>query len=139
MQIVDSKLIAKNCNNPVIDLLNLKRTTGRESGFVFYDKDQNNKEICHIGFLSKRDRFELSFGTEIEYRRMGYMYEALVNTIDWIFKHTNENVIWAIPGNNISENLLKKCGFQKSTAEQVNEFNWFMLTKNVNSRGPHDG
>ena len=143
VQIVNSELITANSNNAVIDLLKLERTTGRESGFVFYDKNKTDIKICHIGFLRKRGKFELSFGTEIEYRRMGYMYEALVNTIDWLFKHTNENIIWAIPGNYASEKLLKKCGFKKSTSEQINEFKWYALTKDdtksANNGGPQHG
>lgn len=129
MEVVDSKLITRILPCSDIDLLSLKRATGRETGFVFYDKSNEDIEICHISIVSKRGRFELSFGTIEEYRKMGYMSEALENTIIWIFKHTTEEFIWAIPGNSISEKILKKYGFEISAEEQENDFRWFMLTR----------
>ena len=60
----------------ILDILNLKASTGLEYGFVFYDK-KTEEQICQIHFENKRREFEISYGTAREYWNKGYMKEAL--------------------------------------------------------------
>ena len=110
-----------------VNFLNLKPRTGQEEGFVFYDKDDQNILICHVGITTKRERFEVSYGTEESFRENGYMLEALNGLIDFIFSKTNEKIIWAIPNGEISQHILEKCGFRYFVEE--NGIRWFALER----------
>ena len=83
-----------------INLLNIKPRTGREFGFVFYDKNTDER-ICQIHFENKRRDYEISYGTEEQYWGKGYMQEALSFFVKWMFANTSVDCLYAlmnIPG-----------------------------------------
>ncbi len=65
-----------------INLLNIKPTTGREAGFVFYVKENTLIPVCHIGITWQRNRTEVSYGTEPDYRRCGFTFFGNVEGSD---------------------------------------------------------
>jgi len=126
MKIVDGKLVPKINSN--IDILNITITSGRESGFIFFDKNHPDALICHIDVITKRGKFELSYGTEKKYQCQGYMTEALSALTKWIFTNTNESEIWAlITDNSISAKVLSKCGFVMNSIFERSA--WFVLKR----------
>lgn len=111
MIVADDRLVEKEAEPAIIDILNLKKRTGLESGFKFYDKADETVEICHIGIIWTRNRFEVSYGTEEAFRGKGYMKEALAYLVDWIFANTKEPEIWGLPNGIVSEHILSSNGF----------------------------
>lgn len=111
MRIVEGRLLKKESEPVTIDIFNLKKTTGLESGFKFYDKEDENVEICHIGITWQRERFEVSYGTEPQFEGRGFMKEALSYLVSWIFANTEEPVIWGLPNGTVSEHILSINGF----------------------------
>lgn len=110
-----------------INLLNIKPRTGREFGFVFYDKNTDER-ICQIHFENKRRDYEISYGTEEQYWGKGYMQEALSFFVKWMFANTSVDCLYALINNNSSsQHILEKNGFE---IEGVDEFGtWFALKK----------
>lgn len=131
MMLVDSNLISKdNFSNDKITLeniLTLQPCTGKENGFCFYDKNNQDVLICHIGITFQRDKFEVSYGTEEPFRNKGYLTEALLGFIDFIFSKTNESMIWGLPNGVVSQHILEKCGFKYVCEE--NGIRWFALER----------
>lgn len=112
-----------------IDILELKPSTGRESGFLFYEKNNMNVLVCHIGITWKRGRIEVSYGTESDFRKQGYMQEALRGLLNWIIEETNEDKIWAIPNGEESKHILEKCGFVFFGKVETDLMrNWFLFS-----------
>jgi len=109
MIVVDGRLVEKESG--IIDICNLKVITGLDSGFIFYDKVDENIKICHIGITWKRGRFEVSYGTEKAFEGRGFMKEALSHLVDWIFANTKEPEIWGLPNGTVSEYILSSNGF----------------------------
>jgi len=108
--VIDNGTLKSLEKNVPFNLLEIIETTGRESGFQFYLTDGGDK-VCHIAITNQRNCFEISYGTVSEYRRQGYMREALNSFIEFVRDNTNERVIWALPSSDISENLLLSVGF----------------------------
>ena len=130
MEVVSGKLntIKQIERNNVINLTNLKSTTGKESGFLFYDKEDTSVLICHIGITWVRGKFEVSYGTEEQFRHLGYMQEALSQLVSWIFSNTTENEIWGLPNGSESEHILKTCGFSYYGAvENIASMKWYRI------------
>lgn len=124
MNLVDFVLVEEFVDNKnPIDLLNIEKTTGKESGFVFYDKTNEGIDVCHIGFKKARNKFEITYGTKEEYRNQGYMSEALSALITWLFEYTKTESVWAIPNGNISEKILIENAFKQ---EKDDKYNWFV-------------
>ena len=93
-----------------IDLLNNKSNVGEDGGFIFYD--DNNNEICHIAIRTDRKSCEISYGTKEQFRKKGYMQEALCFLLRFFSKNgLNEDVYALICNNPVSEHILKKNGF----------------------------
>lgn len=111
MIIQNGNLAEKRSSNNAKDILHLNPMTGLESAFVFFDKVDNGVKLCHIGITHKRGRFEVSYGTEEQFRRQGYMKEALAHLVNWIFTNTNEPEIWGLPNGEESEHILQTSGF----------------------------
>ena len=123
MIIKDGKLTGVERSGP-IDLLTIPVATGRENGFRFYLIDQPDIEVCHIGFTAARDKFEVSYGTELPYRKNGYMTEALLALTEWIFTNTNEDVIWGLPNGPQSQQILERCGY--SLCKEDTSYVWYV-------------
>lgn len=114
-----------------LDILSLKPSTGRESAFVFYDKVNPDAMICHIGITWKRDRTEVSYGTESPYRHNGFMQEALVAFLKWFTTNTTENMVWGLPNGDESKHILEKCGFKfYSKVEEHDTCSWYIYEIN---------
>ena len=54
------------------------------------------------------------------------MQEALNGLLQWIKANTVENKIWCIPNGEISEHILKKCGFEYYGKDEENSCKWFV-------------
>lgn len=94
---------------------------------MFYEKN-GTENICHIHFENKRREFEISYGTEIDFRRKGYMQEALAFFVNWIFTNTKVPYLYALISNNDeSQHILEKQGFCFETHDQYGS--WFILTR----------
>ena len=118
---------ANNGEISLINLLNLQPRSGMEYGFMFYEKN-GTENICHIHFENKRREFEISYGTEIDFRRKGYMQEALAFFVNWIFTNTKVPYLYALISNNDdSQHILEKQGFCFETHDQYGS--WFILTR----------
>ena len=133
MTVVDGKLLERMSEPTVIDILNIKKTTGLESGFMFYDKADENVVVCHIGIIWQRGRFEVSYGTEKAFEGRGYMKEALSHLVNWIFDNTKEPEIWGLPNGFVSEHILSANGFTYYGAlENIPSMKWYrILNPNV--------
>ena len=130
MMIVDGKLVENTLEPTIIDVLNIKKTTGMESGFKFYDKTDVSVEVCHIGIIWQRNRFEVSYGTEEAFRGKGYMKEALAYLVDWIFANTKEPEIWGLPNGIVSEHILSSNGFTYyGPVENYPSMKWYRILK----------
>lgn len=130
MNVQNGNLTEKRSSNNAKDILNLSPTTGLESTFVFFDKNDNDSKICHIGITHKRGRFEVSYGTEEQFRRQGYMKEALACLVDWIFTNTDEPEIWGLPNGEESEHILKICHFTYyGLYEKSSSMKWYRIEK----------
>ncbi len=113
----------------VINLLELKPSTGRESAFLFYEKKKKKALVCHIGITWKRGRTEVSYGTENDFRRLGYMQEALIGLLNWIIDNTEEDKIWGLPNGAESQHILEKCGFvYYGKDEAAPTRDWFLFS-----------
>lgn len=130
MQISDGKFVFKSLESSgKISLLDLKPSVPEDTGFIFYDSEQNVL-ICHVGITNKRERLEVSYGTEEPFRNKGYMTEALSFVVTWIFDSTTENQIWALPNGPISKSILEKCGFiDCGSDDSYQNINWFKLER----------
>jgi RimJ/RimL family protein N-acetyltransferase len=128
MRVVDSKLVPYETDISDIDILNLLPRTGRESGFLFYDKDNKETLICHIGITLKRSRFEVTYCTIECFRKQGYMTEALSGLVEWIFKNTDVTVIWGIPNGEESQRILERCGFVFYENISDSSLKWFCIS-----------
>lgn len=133
MTIVDGKLLECKTDQTVIDIFTIKKTTGLESGFMFYDKVDETVEVCHIGITWQRNRFEVSYGTKAAFRGRGYMKEALSYLVDWIFANTKEPEIWGLPNGIVSEHILSSNGFTYyGPLENTPSMKWYkILNPNV--------
>lgn len=130
MQIINGMLVNGNVQSGPVDILHLRKSTGLESAFVFYEKMGNNAQICHISITHKRDRFEVSYGTEEHFRRQGYMKEALSQLVSWIFSNTCETEIWGLPNGEESEHILQTCGFlYYAPFEKDASMKWYRIEK----------
>ena len=108
-------------------ILSLKPSRGRESAFVFYDKNKPDTMICHIGITWKRGRTEVHYGTKSPYRQKGFMQEALVAFLKWFTTNTTEKVIWGLPNGDESKHILVKCGFvYYSKVEEHDSCSWYV-------------
>ena len=97
----------------VISLENLKPAIAEDSGFAIYLK--SGECVGHIAFDFKRDRFELSVGTEKQYQKHGYMTEAQKAVVPWIFENTKTDKVWAALGgitDVASRKILERTGFK---------------------------
>ena len=112
MKIVDGKLQPIKRESDEINLFDLQPSSGKESGFIFYDKNNVDTIICHIGITWQRNRFEVSYGTEEAYRKKGFLQESLSAFLKWIISNTDEKEVWGLPNGPVSEYILMKCGFK---------------------------
>lgn len=111
-----------------IDLLSLHAQSGMEYGFMFFDKE-TSEYVCQIHFENKRRDFEISYGTEEQYRKNGYMKEALIFFKDWVFSNTLVSQLYAlITQNPISQHTLQVCGFEYEKHDDYGD--WFVIHKN---------
>lgn len=96
---------------------------------MYYNKDKS-ETICSIGF---NDKHEVSFETNKKYRRQGYMKEALISLIDWIFENTNIKQIDAIVNmhNEASINTLLSCGFMLNNECSVYDTYHYYIKNNL--------
>ena len=114
-----------------IDLLNLQPRNPEYMTFQFYDKKQK-VNICHIELTNKRNRLEVSYGTQEEFQNKGYMTEALEFSVKWVFDNTDEKTIWALPNGDISKAVLRKCGFKDYEAcDFLPDMHWFRIEKDL--------
>lgn len=128
MSIVSGNLIDTLPQNSSIDIFNLQPRTGLESCFRFYNNSNESIEICHIAIIGTRNRFEVSYGTETEFRRKGYMKEALAQLVNWIFFNTREKEIWGLPNGRESEHILQSCGFSYyEPFEEDTSMKWYRI------------
>lgn len=127
MDIVDGFPVPHISNTKEINLFSIKPMTGREFGFVFYDKD-SDEIVCQIHFENKRRDYEISYGTYEKYRGKKYMQEALRFFVKWVFEKTSIDCLYGLINNNItSQHILEKLGFE---LENVDEFGtWFVLKR----------
>lgn len=113
-----------------LDLLGIKPATGMEHGFIFYLKEQTEVMVCHIGIIYTRNRFEVSYGTEEQFRQQGYMKEALDNFVCWIFANTDELEIWGLPNGAESEHILQTCRFSSYGVYEDNKsMEWYCVKR----------
>ena len=133
MIVADDRLVEKEAEPTVIDIFNLRKRTGLESGFKFYDKADETVEVCHIGITWQRNRFEVSYGTEKAFEGQGFMKEALSHLVGWIFSNTKEPEIWGLPNGIVSEHILSSNGFTYYGAlENNSSMKWYrVLNPNV--------
>ena len=111
----------------ILDIFSLKPSTGRESAFWFYDKENPDAKICHVGITWQRGRTEVSYGTETPYRRKGFMQEALVAFLEWFSTNTSENILWGLPSSDESTHILEKCGFKYyGPFEEDHSCSWYV-------------
>lgn len=111
-----------------IDLQNLQRNIAEDGGFIFYD-DKNNL-VCHIGIRTDRKPCEITYGTQVQFRRNGYMQEALSFLLRLFFENgLAENVYALICNNPVSEHILTKNGFIKEHRHEDGG-DWFILDTN---------
>ena len=114
----------------IIDIFSLEPASGRESAFVFYDKDNPDNKICHVGITWQRGRTEVTYGTESPYRKKGFMQEALDAFLKWFAANISENKIWGLPnGTNREESkhILEKCGFiYYGKVEENDSCSWYV-------------
>ena len=115
--VIDNGRLLSKPINESISILQLKPKTGKESGFCFYDKNNQDVLICHVGITNQRAKFEVSYGTQDEFRNKGYMSEALDGFVSFVFTKTNELIIWALPNGDISQHILEKCKFKYACEE----------------------
>lgn len=93
-------------------ILNIQPNDHHDSAFVFY-QNGTETEICHIGILDLDGKFELSYGTELAYRKMGFMSEALAWLLDYLKEHRVTDIYARINSDNdTSQNLLEKNEFK---------------------------
>ena len=125
MKIENGKLREKQAEQ-TINIINVKPVSGRESGFIFYLAEKPNSKVCHIGITHKRDRFEVSYGTEEMYRNNRFMQEALEGLLQWLKENTSELEVWGLPNGNISEHILEKAGFHfEGFVENSQNSKWY--------------
>lgn len=106
-----------------INILKLEHKTGMEYGFMFFEKE-SEENVCQIHFENKRREYEVSYGTNEKYRRNGYMKEALVFFVEWIFENTSVEKMYALINNNsTSKHILETCGFMYEYHD------WFSISK----------
>ena len=128
MIVADERLVEKEAEPTVIDIFNLRKRTGLESGFKFYDKADETVEICHIGIIWQRNRFEVSYGTEKTFEGQGFMKEALSHLVNWIFVNKKEPEIWGLPNGIVSEHILSSNGFTYYGAlENNSSMKWYRI------------
>lgn len=117
-------------NSPMDDILHIHPMTGQESAFIFYNKADGCTQICHIGITHQRKRFEVSYGTELNFRGQGYMKEALASLVNWIFANTNETEIFGLPNGPESEHILQTSGFScVGSCEENLSIKWYRIAK----------
>lgn len=111
----------------IMDILNRKPATGMEYGFMFYDKETEDY-VCQIHFEDKRRKYEVSYGTEEQFRGRGFMKEALNFFVKWVFDNTEvKELVALIHDNNKSQHILENSGF---THEKNDEYgDWFIIKK----------
>lgn len=126
--IVTDGLIQKPTNDDnCINILSIKRSTGREVGFMFYDRNNQDTKICHVAITWQRNRTEVSYGTESLFRNKGYMQEALKAFLEWVSNSTKENNIWALPNGEESKHILEKCGFKYFGTVEGTKSSWYIF------------
>lgn len=99
--------------------------------FMFFDIAQQNVPICYIEYFKKRDRYELHWETFEEYRKCGYMTEALLAFEQWMQTNTKEDQLWALisHGNTPSIKTAHRCGFVE-TDENSEGTKWYKVALN---------
>ena len=115
--------VIDNC----INILSIQKTTGREAGFMFYDKNNQDTLICHVAITWQRNRTEVSYGTESLFRNKGYMQEALNAFLEWFSNNTKEIKIWALPNGDESKHILEKCGFKYFGTVEGTKSSWYVF------------
>lgn len=119
----------KNLNG--LDILKIEPTVGEDGGFMFYDRCDKEKKICHIGIRDDRRPMEITYGTEENYREKKYMQEALFAFMTWIFSSTDTKTLNALIVNNkTSQHILKKYNFQLDGRISAKNEEWYTLDKN---------
>ena len=124
--VVDGEIVFPE-RKPVESILDLKPAIAEDSGFAIYLK--SGEHVGHIAFDFKRDRFELSVGTEKQYQRNGYMTEAQKAAVTWIFKTCKTDSIWALLGgitDDASSKILERTGFKRVPEGKLN---WWVLMR----------
>lgn len=79
-----------------LSLLNLKPNVAENGGFIFYDKEKPDNQICKIEYVKKRGKNELCYETQPSYRNKGYMSEAMEYTLRWFQKNSVKGSIWLL-------------------------------------------
>lgn len=130
LEVIDGKVNYSEKHNKSLGLLDIKPATGMEQGFVFYLWEQPKTCVCHIGITYARNRFEVSYGTEEQFRRQGYMKEALGSFVGWIFANTDELEIWGLPNGAESEHILQTCHFANyGIYEDCPSMKWYRIKR----------
>ena len=98
------------------------------NSFVFFDKNRIDVPICYISYFKKRDIYELHWETLEQFKKQGYMTEALTAFAKWMKENTEKEVLWAlIDSNNVpSLKTAQKCGFRK-TEDNISGTSWYKL------------
>lgn len=127
----DLKLINGKIEYPKVEKgINIWDLKPMNNSFRFYDKKDENCNICHIGIREDRKTMEICYGVEEKFRNQKFMKEALSAFIIWIFENTNENEINALICNNpISQHILESCGFVENGQYKNANEKWFTLNK----------
>lgn len=122
----------------VVDLLKIQASKCEDGGFALYLKE-NNTFVGHVSVTFTRKYFELTVGTEEQFRKQGYMSEALPICIDCIFQNSNVEKIYALRGNIepvASRKLIEKCGFERTDLEDRPDFEEWYVMKNTSHIQP---
>ena len=126
--ITDGFLRCSTKPTEINNILEIRPTSGRESSFLFYDKNSQETLICHIGITWQRGRTEISYGTVDRYRGNGLMQEALKGFLAWVVENTLESQIWGLPNGEESQHILEKCGFCfYGKVEEHPSCSWFLF------------
>lgn len=112
---------------PFVSLLKIDPQKPEDTGFGLYLK--TGELVGHIDVTFKRERFELSVGTFEQYQRHGYMTEAQMAIVPWIFANCNTDTIWAVLGgitDDASRKILERTGFKRYGDEKSE---WWVIKR----------
>ena len=115
-----------------VSIFDRKSNNPEDGCFVFYEKDGEKRYVGDIYFVTYRGRFEIKYTTKEEFRDKGYMSEALLQVVLWIFKNASYKEMYAlITDNPRSQRVAEKVGFRFSDMDGSRC--WFKLMNPLKS------